>query len=245
MTVILKAPAQWVNRPIKVAVIGAGGNGAEAIDCLAMFHTANLAMGGAGLMVTAFDPSEVREVNLVRQRFWMSDLGCNKAICLISRYNLMLGTQWDAEPCAFDCEQDDDVTDYDIIITACDLPSVRAQISKQPIGRFNHVFWLDLGNMSHHGQAILGKLGEEHVKYPHAVDHYPQIRTMEDDNTKSCSAAESLHTQSMLMNRFVTTAAMPMIWDLIHKGETDRNAVYVSVKTLSVGSEGFPELEVV
>ena len=41
----LKAPNRWLTREIEVVVVGAGGNGSEAVDALAQFHTAMLALG--------------------------------------------------------------------------------------------------------------------------------------------------------------------------------------------------------
>jgi hypothetical protein len=44
--------------------------------------------------------------------------------------------------------------------------------------------------------------------YPNVLDAYPEIPTLEDDHTKSCSAADAIRTQDCLVNRAVTTAGM-------------------------------------
>lgn len=234
----MNAPNSWVGKQVSIAVIGAGGNGAEVVDCLATFNSALIALGSFGIQVSVFDPGMVRQVNLVRQRFWASDIGQNKAIALVNRYNVSLGTSWIAVPAPFPY---DDSQHFDIIITAVDVPSVRARIADLEI--YSKLIWLDLGNMSSHGQAVLGEISKRTVdRHPNVVDLYPEIRNMVDDLTKSCSAEESLSTQGMLMNRMITTAAMPMIWNLLRHGKTDYQAVYVDLDRMKVLSESIPTI---
>ena len=48
--------------------------------------------------MTAFDPDEISESNIVRQRFYPAEIGQNKAVTAIQRMNVYLGTDWDAHP---------------------------------------------------------------------------------------------------------------------------------------------------
>jgi PRTRC genetic system ThiF family protein len=205
---VLKMPSSWVESAIEVVLVGAGGNGSEALDCLAQFDAALIAKGHPyGLNVTVYDEGVVRPPNLVRQRFWPCDLGMNKAISLVNRYNLMLGTKWKAVPESFVPSQDA-LANVDLLISAVDLISVRADISRVK-GRYP--IWLDLGNKHQSGQCVIGKLNSS--KYPIVTDHYPEILTMENDSSgKSCSTQESLASQDALVNRTVATAGMNLIW---------------------------------
>lgn len=237
----LLAPNSWLDRSIRVWLIGAGGNGSEVADVLCMFHTALLARGHEGLNVTIWDDSDVREPNIVRQRFWPCDIGMNKAVVLANRYNMLLGTQWTCIPelwAPTDIETTDYDTEPDIVITAVDLPSVRLALSKSKPNK--QCIWLDLGNQKHHGQAVLGVLSKgKKSRYPHVVDHYPEIAQMKDDPAKSCSASESLTQQGMLTNRAIVTAGMPLLWELISEGKTRKNCAYIDLQTGQMQTERF------
>lgn len=233
----LKAPNNWLNNPVSVWLVGAGGNGGEALDALAQFSTAMVALGGHPLDVTVVDDATVREVNLVRQRFWATDIGQNKAICLANRYNMMLGTRWNAYPCTVQAMMDN-VRDYpDLVISAVDLPSVRRWIADQP--RLNNSLWLDLGNADRNGQAVMGMVGSDY--YPTVEKHYPELADLEDDNTKSCSTAEAIAGQDCLVNRTVATAGMNIVWELLRTGMTDKNGIVIDLKSGMQMPLSFPE----
>ena len=219
----LKAPNRWLTREIEVVVVGAGGNGSEAVDALAQFHTAMLALGHPhGLSVTILDDSIVREPNIVRQRFWPCDIGQNKAVCLANRYNMMMGLDWKGIPSRFTSSSQ--LFAPDIVISAVDTPSARKAISTNLAERsFAPPIWLDLGNNARNGQAILGIVGNP--AYPTVFDRYPHAQDLPDDNRKSCSTAEAISSQDCLVNRIVTSAGMSIIWELLRYGETTKNCL--------------------
>jgi len=236
----LEAPSEWLTRPIEVLLVGCGGTGSEVVDALAMQHLALIANGGKGLNVSAFDEGVVRDSNIVRQRFWPCDIGQYKSICLINRYNLLLGTNWRAFPQNLDIVTDDKGELYseaanraDILISAVDLPSVRSAISKLRLN--DNLIWLDFGNGKDFGQAYIGVLTNRKSKrsesreFPTVIDHHPEIHSLPDNNQKSCSAAQSLLTQDVLINRAVATAGMGILWQLIKKGKTNINGVIVDL----------------
>ncbi|ENE3999678.1 PRTRC system ThiF family protein, partial [Pseudomonas aeruginosa] len=132
---IYKTPASWVERAPRIVVVGAGGNGSEVVDALASFHHALRSLGHPeGLDVTVIDDAVVREPNLVRQRFWPCDLGQFKAISLVNRYNLMLGTSWEALPFRFpSSETIEAMRTADLIISAVDLSSARRAIASSSV----------------------------------------------------------------------------------------------------------------
>lgn len=225
----LKTPSHWLGSQVRVALIGCGGNGSEALDILSQFDGALKALGHSGLHVTAYDGSVVREPNLVRQRFWPHDIGQYKSVALVTRYNIALGLNWEAVPEHYVPRTD--TNRFDLIISAVDLPSVRVAIADS--GKTYSMVWLDMGNAEQHGQAVLGQIegSSKPSKYPHVLDHYEEIRAMPDDDSKSCSTAESIATQGMLVNRTVTCAGMNMVWDLLRHGETVKNFCYVNLDT--------------
>ena len=84
--------------PVTVNVIGAGGTGSQVLTCLARFDTALRGLGHPGLFVTVYDPDTVTEANIGRQLFSPSDIGLNKAQCLVTRMNNFFGNGWKAVP---------------------------------------------------------------------------------------------------------------------------------------------------
>ncbi|WP_434676648.1 PRTRC system ThiF family protein [Pseudomonas sp. D3-10] len=239
---IYKTPASWVERAPRIVVIGAGGNGSEVVDALASFHHALRSLGHPeGLEVTVIDDAIVREPNLVRQRFWPCDLGQFKAISLVNRYNLMLGTSWEALPFRFPSQETiEAMRAADLIISAVDLSSARRAIASSALIS-RHCMWLDLGNEARHGQVVFGAAhSNKRGIYPNVMDAYPEIETLEDDNKKSCSVAEAIRSQDCLVNRAVTTAGMSIVWELLRTGETDKHWITVDLASGSQNTFPFP-----
>lgn len=240
--VAFKAPYWWTERAPRIVVIGAGGNGSEVVDALASFHHALRSLGHpTGLDVTVIDDAIVREPNLVRQRFWPCDLGQYKAISLVNRYNLMLGRSWEALPYRFpDAKTLDALRGADLVISAVDLPSARRAIGAcETLPR--HCMWLDLGNEARHGQVVFGATHRtKRDTYPNVLDAYPEIETLEDDHTKSCSVAEAIRAQDCMVNRAVTTAAMTIVWELLRLGETRKHWITIDLATGSQNTYPFP-----
>lgn len=237
-----KTPENWSSRPIRIVVLGAGGNGSEVVDCLSSMHCGIRSLGHPyGLHVTVIDDAVVRESNLVRQRFWPCDFGQYKAVVLANRYNLNLGLDWVGLPYRFPCEQTRfSMSSADLIISCVDVNSARMAICEYNGLKYN-AMWLDMGNSHRHGQVVFGSLRENERKvYPNVLDIYPEIADIADSNTKSCSAAESIASQDCLINRTVATAAMNIVWELLRTGSTDRNWITVSLETGEQQTHSFP-----
>lgn len=84
--------------PVTVNLIGAGGTGSQVLTCLARLDITLRGLGHPGLFVTLYDPDIVTESNIGRQLFSISDVGLNKAQCLITRINNFFGNDWKAFP---------------------------------------------------------------------------------------------------------------------------------------------------
>ena len=84
--------------PLRVLVVGSGGNGSKLTVGMKNLHGALLALGHPGIQLTLADGDTVSPSNLVRQTFYPSDVGLNKATVLINRINLSCGLAWEALP---------------------------------------------------------------------------------------------------------------------------------------------------
>ena len=120
-------PNEWVGKKINVALVGCGGTGSEMLDELYRIHYLLTAIGGSGIHLAAYDPSNVSLANIGRQRFWPCDIGLNKAEVLINRINSFAGIDWLYSDHAF---TKDEIDSYDIIITCVDIPSIRVEIGQ-------------------------------------------------------------------------------------------------------------------
>ena len=86
---------QLLERPMRILVVGCGGNGSAIVSGLPYLHQAMLAFGHpGGLQVTLIDPDTVSETNCVRQPFCRTEIGFPKAIVLAHRINLFWGLNW-------------------------------------------------------------------------------------------------------------------------------------------------------
>jgi len=86
---------QLLERPIRILVVGCGGNGSAIVSGLPYLHQAMLAFGHpGGLQVTLIDPDTVSETNCVRRPFCRTEVGLSKAIVLAHRINLFWGLNW-------------------------------------------------------------------------------------------------------------------------------------------------------
>lgn len=99
--------------PLRVLVVGAGGNGSKLTVGMKNLHGALLALGHPGVQLTLADGDTVSTSNLVRQSFFPSDVGLNKATVLINRINTSCGLAWEAVP--------HHLTAYDLGYTRIDL----------------------------------------------------------------------------------------------------------------------------
>jgi len=254
------APPVFMNaeRPLEILMIGAGGNGSELFDGLVRLHSALTTLGGKGLNVTVMDDDEVSPSNIVRQRFWPHEVGVNKAIALVQRSNLMMGTNWRGLPMRF--KGDEIKSHADLVITAVDNLEARRdavnRFSPTPrntdsnmghyvhpsMSRRNETFWLDLGVDKDQGQVVFGRFGDNCVsdEWPCALAHFPEMADREDDNKPSCSAAESLARQDLMINHAVSGHAINILWKLMRESKLAFNGVMID---LSSGySQGIPFL---
>lgn len=236
----LRPQGQDPRSPIKVLVVGAGGSGGKMTLGLKNLHAALLALGQAGLSVTLADGDAVSEANLVRQSFYPSDVGLNKATVLIHRLNVACGLDWQAQPQHL---TSDDISQCraDLLISCVDSRAARADI-KMGLERNKHILYhLDLGNGRDAGQMVLGcPLGyytrRKRDRLRTAFELFPELTdtTMPEEDAPSCSTLEALERQDLFVNDVLVTSSLNLLWRLFRYGEVDYHGAFVSLTAGSV-----------
>ena len=229
---------EWLERPIQIWQIGAGGNGSEMIEILARMHQAVQAFGHPhGFQVTLWDGGTVTEANIVRQRFWACDIGHNKASLTISRFNAFLGTNWSGIPRPFRKNHVRNSRVPDLVIGCVDSVASRKTILAGTMRALCHpsheCLYLDLGNGTHTGQVVLGHLNcrQNAIRLPHVFDLFSELNAMEDDNRPSCSAEDSLLRQTFGVNKTMAVCAGNLLWSLLTQPKIDHHGVYVDSRS--------------
>ncbi|WP_316826102.1 PRTRC system ThiF family protein [Pedobacter miscanthi] len=224
--------------PISVNLIGAGGTGSQMLTALAKINAALGAFGHAGLQVTVFDDDTVERPNLARQLFTEYEIGMNKAVVLINRYNCFFGTNWKAVPERFEsfCSEDNNRS-AKLTISCVDTLSARIAIEKtialQAI-KANHrdscLYLMDFGNSKDSGQVVLstiGKIKQAESKKNTTVDSLPSLTTEyaellasseQGDDTPSCSLAEALDKQELFINPVLANIGASLLWTMFRDG---------------------------
>lgn len=236
--------------PVTVNLIGIGGTGSQVLTCLARIDAALLALGHPGLHVVAYDPDTVTEANIGRQLFSGSDIGLNKAICLVTRINRFFGKSWDAVPENYRLR--DQNSNTNIYITCTDNIKSRVDLDKylKCLVNNNYVdysiplYWLDFGNTQVTGQVILGTIGE--IKQPKlkGIKTVGKLKTVtemfdfsqikDDDSGPSCSLAEAINKQDLFINSTLAQLGCNLIWKLISQGRVETQGLYLNLETMNV-----------
>ena len=225
----------WLVRPIEIWLLGVGGTGSEMLDILARMHVALKAVGHpSGFQLTAWDGDCVTASNIVRQRFWASDIGDNKASVSIQRLNLFMGLTWQACPQAYDPSKDQR-TPPDLLISCVDSARTRANIAhammRQGDETDQEVLWLDMGNGHDTAQVCLGHLatGDRQTLWlPNIYQLHPELDTLTDDQTPSCSAADALSKQTFGINKTVAVSAGNLLWSLLTQPTIRYHGSYIN-----------------
>jgi PRTRC genetic system ThiF family protein len=214
---------QLLERPIRILVVGCGGNGSAIVSGLPYLHQALLAFGHpGGLAVTLIDPDTVSETNCVRQPFCRTDIGFPKAIVLVNRTNLFWGLNWQGMQAQI--QQLKKGSDVDFLIGCVDTRKARRAIEKWVLSS-RILYWLDIGNNASSGQFVLGQPknfanGKRKNRLPSVAELYPEIVSANgrEDDQPSCSAAEALTRQEPFVNQNLAYQALAMLTQLLRHG---------------------------
>lgn len=245
-----------LEREVRIHVAGCGGNGSQVLYGLARLDRALRALGHpGGLFVAAFDPDRVSEANIGRQLFSPSDIGLNKAAVLVDRINKFLGLRWEACPQKYSGQTAWPGTMMggaaDILITCVDSAKARREIhhaitTEQRRGaNWTPAYWVDLGNRQSDGQVILGQpvdaINSRGLKdpdrLPTVVEVFPELLNpkLAEDNRPSCSLAESLESQDLFINDFISREALDLLSRLFRYGKVDYRGIFVNRLTGEYG----------
>lgn len=227
-------PATLHHRPIKLLLVGCGGNGAQMLMGLASLDTALRAISSRSLHVTVVDDDIVTEANLGRQPFYRCDLGNSKARTLTERINLAHGLDWKAvhgrAPGAIG------VGGFDLIITCVDTASARRALGAAIAdGDSRPDYWMDLGNRATDGQFIIGRPkrrgGKDDGRLPTVLEYSPELadESVADDDAPSCSVAEALERQSLFVNRVVASHALALLFELLGRGSIGHVGAFINL----------------
>lgn len=214
---------QLLERPIRILVVGCGGNGSAIVSGLPYLHQALLAFDHpGGLSVTVIDPDVVSETNCVRQPFCRTEIGLPKAIALVHRINSFWGLNWRAMQA--EIENLAKRAEVDILIGCVDTRKARRAID-QWVRKSRVLYWLDLGNSAASGQFVLGQPNnpfnrKKKGRLGTVTELYPEIfaSNNDDDQQPACGAVEALTRQEPFINQNLAYEALAMLTQLLRHG---------------------------
>ena len=228
--------SQIVNsrQPLKTLVIGAGGTGSKVTIGLKNIHQGLRALGFPGLDVILADGDTVSESNLIRQSFYPSDVGLNKADVLINRINISCGLGWRTLPLEINRSHIVALRPK-LVIDCVDTREARAEIAQ---GLEHTIYHLSAGNLTSAGQVVLGQpLGSynstKRDRLRTAYELFPQLcdPSISEDDTPSCSTLEALERQDLLVNDFAAVMILNLLWQLLRHGMLNHHGAFYSLKT--------------
>lgn len=224
--------------PISVILVGCGGNGSQLLQQLARINHVLLKLGHPGIKLAAIDPDIVTEANYGRQLFNENDIGKNKAVVLIERINRFYGFGW------FGHEEDATAPDVslssNIIITCVDSFKTREKIAEKiketiyyEFEQDKKLYWIDLGNDKNSGQIIMKSLKNKSM--PGLFDLFPEkLNSRLPRKKDSCSVAEAIERQDLMVNSFMALVASKMIWEFLKTGQINWHGAFINTETLNI-----------
>lgn len=241
--------------PVTVNIIGAGGTGSQVLTGLARLDVTLRALGHPGLFVTLYDPDIVTEANIGRQLFGYSDMGLNKAQCLVTRINNFFGNDWKAVPDIFPAMLKNACRDNMANITVTCTDTIKSRLDLWKILKSVYIpeyhdditplYWMDFGNTQTSGQVVLGTVPKK-IKQP-ASQLYETVgslkvitrlvkyaRVKEEDSGPSCSLAEALDKQDLFINSTLAQLGCDILWKMFRNGMISYHGLYLNLETMKV-----------
>lgn len=195
-------------------------------------------LGHPGIHVTAYDFDTVEEPNIGRQLFSHNDIGENKATCLISKINRFYGYSWISKEKKYEPEN---IYNCPFLITCVDNVNTRKEIHanfKKSSSSFRYsTYWMDFGNGANTGQVVMGSNRSfKHQKYYLNSIGDIGIPEQDDDDTPSCSLAEALTKQDLMINPMIANAGLSMMWNMFRTLKVEYNVVYLNLAKMKMNS---------
>lgn len=232
-------PSGSLGTPIDILVVGVGGTGSAVLANLAQLAIAMKQLGHPGIHVTAIDDDTVSTANVGRQLFSAADLGLPKAAVLVNRINMAFGLDWAADVGRFAASTHARHFRRPAVIMGCvDSRAGRLEMhTAHRDARGSDQYYLDCGNTTHSGQVVLGARSGGRTLLPSAGDLFPEVvdaAADEADDAPSCSLAEALTKQDLLVNRFMADASVNLLWRLLRHGGLDHHGAFVDIASMSM-----------
>lgn len=240
--------------PVTVNLIGVGGTGSQVLTCLARLDMTLCALGHPGLFVTVYDPDTVTEANIGRQLFSLSDVGLNKAQCLVTRINNFFGNDWKAVPDIYPAILKDarltnlaniTITCTDNIRSRLDMWNILKAVPVSECRSYETpLYWMDFGNTQNMGQAILGTVPKK-IKQPvsqlyetvsslRVITRLVKYPKKEKDSGPSCSLAEALEKQDLFINSTLAQLGCNILWKMFRHGMIEHHGLYLNLEMMKV-----------
>ncbi len=230
-------PSSMLDRAWRVVVVGAGGTGSAVLPNLARLHHAMIELGHpGGIDCTVYDDDTVSPTNVGRQGFYPNDVGEYKASLLVNRLNALMGTNWRAETRRF--TQNVAMYNVDLVIGCVDTRAARSTIVTA--AQTTSTYYLDCGNDTNKGQVILGQVmpksmaNKDSERLPHVGELFPDLVDASldaKDAAPSCSMADALRKQSLVINQAIAVQAFNMLWTMFRTGCVPYSGVFVNLAT--------------
>lgn len=229
-----KINSSLLSKEVTVALIGAGGTGSQVLVQLAKLHAAMCALGHpSGLHVTVWDDDVVSNANVARQAYHQVDVGTLKAATLVNRVNHAFNLDWTTR---IERVTEKSVICNDIVIGCVDNRLARLSIHN---ACSDGAYYIDCGNKEDTGQVILGEIchNPERSKpdrLPHALELFPDLANPEldsSDEVPSCSLADALHVQSLMINTLMAVFAVNLLSELFRHGQINHHGYFVDSKS--------------
>ncbi|WP_318493461.1 PRTRC system ThiF family protein [Photobacterium leiognathi] len=230
-----KLPKDFIGKNLNVILIGAGGTGSFISEELIFINNIFNEIHNINLNITIADGSNVTQANLIRQKFFIPQVGMNKAEALVYTANNLFNQNFNAYSKNIDDEYiQTHLAEFDIIITALDRPSTRYKIYQALKNKSNKTLWIDAGNDDKSGQVCIGELGKNRY-LPTICDLYDYSQLNDKDALiKSCSTAQSLARQTHGVNAMAAKIASQYLYNLITDGEINSSLTFFDLKTLEI-----------
>lgn len=231
--------------PAAVFIIGAGGTGSYVVPGLAR----DIYTMKKRPQLILCDGDVVEDKNLKRQHFVSSDIGQNKALALANRYAAAFGIEVGykdefIETTKAFADLLNSVKGNVLVITCVDNIKTRMLFREAFLAHTkSDVYWIDCGNESEAGQAVLAarvpwwkktEINKGRFPMPDVFDLYPELveRAKADKLPTEMSCAELAASSPQYGFINLTAATMALNWahDLLHTIPIRTNVAEFSIK---------------
>ncbi|MGT2434213.1 PRTRC system ThiF family protein (plasmid) [Cupriavidus basilensis] len=165
-----------------------------------------------------------------RHAQWPDAIADRQVVARLNRIPELAGTRWVAQTRRI---AGTDRLDCDLAVGCVDTRSARKAILGA-VSRGSGGYYLDCGNETDKGQVILGQVGSKIAqRLPHVGDLFPDLvnpKGDKADTAPSCSMADALRKQSLVINQAIGVQAFNLLWTLFRTGTLKYSGVFVNLE---------------